>query len=917
MKFLSESWITAAARNDCFAFLKSDSKEAVREVLASVPEAAVILSDAALNDLEDDYISRIGSFYGTIVFNTARSYVRDTDLQEFLTLSGNNKDAIDEAFIKLREELLSDGGKAMRDKYCLAADHEATLRALFVSVKTEFLKRLVADREDISDRLLNGRRITKITGLSSDGADSHRHGRTVIGVTSDAGTFFYKPHNCSLDAFYHEVTEAWFSDCTKAPAVLDRGDHAFVSALEHSEVKDRGGISRYWFNFGCLTALFHGLGSADMHRENVMSCGEFPCAVDLETVLSFSVAHGGPDKTDSRRFGSGYAPADDFRYTAFSTGVLPFRLHIGGITSPLYSDPESGHCLPVFEGEAFTVSGYEEVFIDGFREGYSRMLSHRGEIMPLLMKYPCSTLRMVIRNTMYYAIMRTKLSLPEALSDSARRDELLSGLRVPFEFNGKAADETIVKYEAGCLLEGDFPYYCTGIDTLSLCGEDTGHVIREEYLSETAAETLRKRLDHLSEEEEMLEEDLLRTILKHAPLDEISVDNDPYTVSDRSMSSGEAIAELEEMLACLENESLHHTDGKHQSWMSISSGIEQARSCGVLTAWADTAMLCAVIMNTPAAAGLRNRAQRLADVCLSGFSGFISSCEDPEALLKSMPRGLGTGLGEVLLALEYLKHSGSEEAGRIQNFFTDKLRLLVGSHNDYTQMEKEICSPWNVISGTAGLIVACSLTDCATDEELIRAFADEILEGLPADKIGALEGASGMGAALAYAYHVTGDERYACGADEAFGQLRSTYSDHCKGWTKQGMSMSWAGKRRPLSAGIAIAASYSLDYMDSEVIRDVLSLATVSLEDQSELPGTDSLNNGSALTALAYMKLAESRPEMTERAGRVLHTMVVRKQLKGSYIVTPDGVRSSFDPSFAYGSVGIGTILAAYLKNLR
>jgi hypothetical protein len=54
-----------------------------------------------------------------------------------------------------------------------------------------------------------------------------------------------------------------------------------------------------------------------------------------------------------------------------------------------------------------------------------------------------------------------------------------------------------------------------------------------------------------------------------------------------------------------------------------------------------------------------------------------------------------------------------------------------------------------------------------------------------------------------------------------------------------------------------------------------------------------------------------------EKAGQVLGAMLRRKEEKGVFSVSPEGVRSFFDPSFAFGTTGIGCIMAAYLKKIK
>lgn len=911
MKTIGTYWIEAVSKNDCYAFLREDAKKAAQGAAAAVPGASALLSDEAFTDLENDYIVRCGSVFMQLILSSMRNHVKNIDIYEYISLRGENKAAIDEACSAVREELLRDGGRAVREKYSLAAEYEASLRSDYISSKAEFLGRVSENRDEISSLMPGGRGISKILRLSPDGADLHRHGRSVTGVTTDAGTFFYKPHNCSLDAFYHEIVGKWFSDITKAPAVIDRNSYAFVSALEHSEVSSMDGIRRFWSNFGALTALFHALGSTDMHSENIMSCGEYPCAVDLETILRCIPGDRIKNSTAPK-----FSPAEDFIHSALSCGSFPVRMHIGGIFSPMYTNAENGKCLPVFEGRTFTVSGYEDALADGFREGYARVLCHRDDIMPALMEHAGGTIRIVPRNTMYYSIMRNRLLIPEALSDTAVRDDVIRQLRIPYEIYGQKTDEAVVDYEEKCLLRGDIPYYCTGIDTTSLCGEDTGHEVRNDYFALTAVELLKKRLERLSGREEAFEEELIRLSLKHAPLDETSVSDEKYEADGESVTAEELTEELGAMLSELGSDMLHHTDGMSVSWQSTVMAVEQASSCGLLTAWADVLMLCGLIRKAPVPEEMKDRSEKLAGHCLRGMRLFTEHLKGIDDLSTDFPAGLGTGLGGALLATGCWAGSGEAEACGIMSSIQELLPLLTKHDGRYSDSERGTCSPWNVMNGFAGLVIALALTGADAPTEFISRLSDEILEGLPAEKIDGPEGAAGMGAALAYAYSVTGDERYEKGCESAFEQLRSSYSEYNKGWTGQTKPGGWAAGRKPLSAGIALAAQYSARLTGSDVVREVLAYAAESISDQKELFARDSLNNGNALLALALMMLSRDHPEMKKKAGGVLRAMIKRKENRGTYTVFPEGVRSSFDPALALGTAGIGCVMAAYLSIL-
>ena len=910
-------WVEALGKNDVYAFLRDDAREAVAEALSADDAAAALFSAAAIRDLEDDYIKKAGAPFLQILVASAREHIKELDIREYLVMKGGNTEAIDSACRTAGEEILKDKGKALREKYFLVKGFEESIRRSFISSKKTFVKRLAADSAEISKELFGGRQFTQVLRLSDSGADMHRHGQTVIGVTTDAGTCFYKPHNCSLDAFYREFTDRWFSDCTVAPAVIDRGDYAYIRGLEHSEVSDIDGIRRFYRNFGCLTAGFHALGSTDMHGENIMSCGEFPCALDLETVFSYiakpqaKISDGDVPQQDISAMDK--APWDDYRYSVLRCGAFPVRLHRMSIISPLYAEFSSNKCLPRFEGKAYTVMGYEEDFIEGFREGYSRMIKARDEILPMLERYSGGTLRIIVRNSYYYGLVMHRLLAPEALSDPDRQAKLLADLRIPFDVNGLYTNDAIVRYEADSMMNGDVPYYCSGIRSHALCGEDRSRVIQEDFLLSSGIDVLEKRLSRLSEKEEKFEERLIRNNLSHVALSE-AVSGGSYELDGQALEKEKALSEIRSILSALEDEKLIHSDGKTVSWASMIADTENLVSCGIFTSWADTGLLCAMVLDDPELSDMHDRAYSLAGQCLQGMEDFLDALHSDGRNTERMTGGLGAGLGGILLSLEQMKKAGLEKAAEIQRVLIDELPLRAAEKHKYTDGEKGTCHPWNVQCGTAGLLVSCSLINADIPVKTVTHLADEILDGLPAAKTDGLYGSAGMAAALGYAYGYTGEDRFAEGAGKVFDSLRSEYSSYKKGWSAPSGSMQWAGKRAPYTAGIGLAADHCLRWLDCEAARDVLEQAVESLDDEKELLAVDSLNNGNALTALCCMRLSERRPALADKAGQILGAMIRRKDENGVFHVTSEGVRSFFDSSLALGTTGIGCILSAYLR---
>lgn len=354
-----------------------------------------IISDDAAKSIQKFLQTRLKSLYLQTLMRSLRLYVEEFDVVESISPTGKSVEALQRAAEKIFNELIQGTGEPLKEKFFFLREYEGIIQKNFRDFMQEFLDRITSRQAEISAQFFGGVPITKILALSSDGADTHRHGRNVIRVTTDAGIFYYKPHDCSIDVLYHEIIANCFSDCTASAEIVSGEDYGFAKELVTRDVETLEDVEKYFYNFGILTALFHGLGTIDMHYENIIANGIKPCAIDLETLFK-------TERNLTTKIVKPAAATLDFTCSVNSTCVMPKRMHLASMISPLYGNKLKRSSLPCFQGVHYTVEGYEEKFLSGFSDGYERILAHREEIISLLENYKNVTLRIVLRNSSYY-----------------------------------------------------------------------------------------------------------------------------------------------------------------------------------------------------------------------------------------------------------------------------------------------------------------------------------------------------------------------------------------------------------------------------------------------------------------------------------------------------------------------------------
>lgn len=875
--------LSILTESGCLDFVKESAARAVKELETLRPWAAAILSEEARACLRESYRERFELLYYQALTEDVRERMNRFDPINSMMISRRSIEPAQRA----AASLAADGGieERLHRRFPLLLAYEEQVKANYLSSYLDFFDALAAHGGEIAARLLGGRPFSTILRLSAGGADLHRHGRSVMGVWTEAGVFYYKPHDCGLDQLYHEIVENWFSDCTVAADVVEGRGCAFVTCLKQAPLAREAEKKDYFRNFGVLTALFHGLGSCDMHQENVMACGARPSAIDIETLLI-------PLRTAPNQ---GLVQSAQALDSVMRIGVLPRRRYRMPLLSPLYTMSQSVVSLPEYDGARFTVEGCETDFRAGFAEGYARLLGVRGRIIELLAARREATVRCLIQNTSFYDQIRRILFRPEYLTDEKTREQVFHRLYVPYEQAGVAVNQAMMDHERACLLQADIPYYCAKLSGLDLCGENTDEIIVPGYFQRSAAGTATARLEALSEADLRYEDGIIRDAFAQAPVDEPR-EKEREPLAEAAIAPEDARQIAAACLDTLEKTMLRDPDG-NPFWTSTTAQLRGVRTCGTASVSADVGAFCAAILVSRSLEALHDAARALAALCAARLLAFADNWAARQD--ETLPAGWYGGLGGLLFACDKLSGVGIPEAERAAERFT----RLIEARKVYKSRSR------TVSEGTAGLLLALARDPSRIAP--IRACAELLLA--PVEKALLPRDEAGIGAALAAAYAATGEEAYAREAISALSRVKDAYDPALGGWPDGSQSLSWLAGRGPHGALIALSAKASAEklrgFRGAELAVALRDLALGSLLRETALLENDTLDEGNALTVLCLTRLGK-----TEIAGRTLEAMRRRAARQGCYRVTQPGIRSFFDPALSLGTLGVGYAAIAWLN---
>ncbi|MDO5455375.1 MAG: DUF4135 domain-containing protein [Eubacteriales bacterium] len=912
-----EEWKHIFESSGCLRPLAAQADEALERLLCTVGNPAELLEESGAQSIRKLLYDRLTDLYPDLLSRLLKEDMDQSSYLECVVLSDACTPQLLRAAQELAGKLEGSGWDRAMEEFPAAAELNHKITENFIASQAEFLARYRQYRPEISERFFGGREAGKILSYTNARAIPRQHGRIVTGVLCEGGCFYYKPHDCGIDGFYREITERFFPDVTRAPLVIEGDGFGFCTELVPEPLEKKEDAARYFYNYGALAALFTVLNGSDLHALNVLACGVFPCAIDLENILSVTVSRSEAALTDAEKAQ---------RLSVSSAGVLGRRSYMDpGLISPLHMTGDAScaidltgsggrspfHNLPEYAGRRFDVRGFEESFIDGFRDGYERMAGAKKEVLSMLEKRPRIFVRNLFISPKFHEILLGMLFWPDSLAGAAGQAEVLDRLRLGYTGSGKKLNRQVLRYEEACLREADLPYYCVDVFGTDLCGAD-GTVLAENEFVRSPCACLQDMLESLSEAEQEMEITLIRRSFDHLMTD----DPADYACSFREerarIGAGAMEKEMEEILSALCRDSIPAPDGT-VFWldpMQEYAGKSDVPFCAIQS---DAAALCAGILRAAENGSTRERARRLLDQCLLGVEDKLRVLQRSGGMIKEP--GLLCGAGGILNGLRLAEGS----SGRAGSAIDDLLALLLES-----PLEED--GRLDADGGTAGLLIALSMLrerkDPAAEaarRALLERYAGRLSRALddPA-AMNALravrdpfKGGCGAAAALAMSRREPGGQEDTDRIQSLFSAACDSFSESICGWYS--MEKDRRYQKGDYAAGIGLCAIAALPAAGDPdgAVRKCLALALRSEMSGEGLLRQDILRGGNALRVLFLDQCEALFPGRgyAQRADRILSGMLERKRKNGGFVFSPQGIRNVFAPSFLLGISGIGCVL--------
>ncbi|MCB1984397.1 MAG: type 2 lantipeptide synthetase LanM [Burkholderiales bacterium] len=395
---------------------------------------------------------------------------------------------------------------------------------------SQLVKNVIADYDDIIDIFFHGVNQGPIKNVHFGLGDSHRNGNTVNVLRFHSGKkIVYKPRSLDIDIHFYEVL-TWLNNKKALPELkalrtLNRHDYGWVEYIEAKECSSVDEVKCFYQRQGVYLGILYALGTTDLHRENIISCGEYPIIVDLETLLHPSLENTHEYQSENMRLF-----AETMNSSVLSTGLLPSPLGVNRILdmsglrgrdnqlTPYkvlqWEDPcldtwkyrrdhvrlPAANHSPRLNNESQMVDHYLNEFIEGFQHCYQLIIKYRDEFFGddgLLSKFSNDKSRVVLRSTQTYGVLLQESYHPDVMRDGLARDQLFDQLWFPINTNKNLA--RVIKSEQGSLWNNDIPLFVTqptSKDIYTCTGEKINNFLRE-----PALKTVTQRIEKFSSDD--------------------------------------------------------------------------------------------------------------------------------------------------------------------------------------------------------------------------------------------------------------------------------------------------------------------------------------------------------------------------------------------------------------------------------
>ena len=786
----------------------------------------------------------------------------------------------------------------------IIADHKAMVE--------EFAEQLELHKEEICAKLLKGKAFSKIEGISWGDADFHNHGRCVLIVQTDAGKFVYRPHNCTVDVCLRELVDRFYAEHIYIPACVDAGQFGFCEYIENTRASTLEETKAFYYNVGAFAALAAALNINDAHQENVLALGRKPVLIDVETAI-FPYREFNDSEVENitaeKEFFDSVGRSLLFDTAAFSDGRR---------CGLCFAEFESDLFAPIVDGKVQKGTWYQDDILQGFKEGFEKLLAHKQEIMEAVAKWDCEV-RVFIKSTNSYGDALRLMHSAKALEEPDFRKKILDTLGLRNDKSGVVGLDAILEAEQQSILDEYIPRFYTYANSCDIYWE--GKLLKQAYYRRSAVDNTLMKLQGLSSKDVTFGMEVIKGIFA---LYIEKVEPEPKVKDELTapITEEEAWLRAQKLIEGLDAMGIRTPVG-NTLYLKMEYGkpdikpMDYGLGFGTLGIGCVGAAFLSAASKRKASPELLAKAEHLVEQSLQILELRCQYLEQERQLSSvNVLAGLSDGLGGVLLGLNYMEQL-------LQNGRAAVLRDRLLTQLERMAIEGNTASLYN---SAAGLLIG--LGSCPKTPQTVRLMkrCGEHLLALqnysyknrnvwqtirgkrPLSGYG--NGMAGVGMAFLEAYKMVGETRFLAAAKAALEFELEAYSDKLQSWP----DFRTLSEPDSYMHGICSGAP-GISFFLQEAEKLGLEGASGGLEKaklalvKDIFQYRDNLCCGNTSVIEALLTLGEN-----EKAAKLLGKMERRAARRGCFENTSPDFKSLPDPSLLFGDAGIAYTYLRFLE---
>lgn len=383
--------------------------------------------------------------------------------------------------------------------YCLS------VLSKMITKKIHFLKVFFVNLENDAQEVMMSffGDIAIIQDIKLSMGDQH-NGKSVVKIISSLGSFFYKPRSAKVDICFNEILNTISNNKKildmKSVEVVDCDEYSWFKEVEYVPLNNETDERNYYIRLGQLSALIYILNGGDVHYENVISNGEYPVIIDIESLLDNRLRFKNNLTPEYLKRDTNNCVEDTVKETLILPDIFymqnryfdfsPFKIFDGTIPNTQEDiNKKNNHIIKKDSIEKITT-----FFLAGFRSLYLEIANRKKYYISYFKQlFKGIRVRYLNKPTNDYAQIRRLLFNPVCLHS----------FKFSFAVSAKIFSEKVVPLieleEQESLLNLDIPYFEVEVESLDL--KTVGNAKIENFFIETPLESLIYKIDVLGKED--------------------------------------------------------------------------------------------------------------------------------------------------------------------------------------------------------------------------------------------------------------------------------------------------------------------------------------------------------------------------------------------------------------------------------